>query len=92
MYVIDGIAYAGELPRPIRVRSVKAIEEYRLLIQFTNEEQRIFDFKPLLDLPAFRPLKDMELFKSVYVESGTAAWGEEIDIAPETLYEESSPI
>lgn len=90
MYIIDGIAYAGELPQLIRARTIQPLEDYKLLIQFTNGEKRLFDFKPLLDMPCYAPLKDMDLFRRVYIECGTAAWNEDIDIAPETLYEQSA--
>ncbi len=92
MYVIDGIAYAGELPKPVRAKSIRPLDDYKLLILFTNGEQRLFDFKPLLDLPAFQPLRDIEFFRRVYIECGTAAWSEDIDIAPETLFAESVPL
>lgn len=92
MYVIDGIAYAGELPKPINAKSIRPLDDYKLLILFTNGERRLFDFKPLLDLPAYQPLKDIDFFKRVYIECGTAAWSKEIDIAPETLFAEGVPL
>lgn len=92
MYVIDGIAYAGELPKPVSVKSIRPLDDYKLFILFTNGEQRVFDFKPLLDLPVYQPLKDIEFFRRVYIECGTAAWSEEIDIAPETLFSEGAPL
>lgn len=92
MYVIDGIAYAGEPSPLIEVISVQPLEDYRLLTEFSNSERKIFDFKPLLDLPVFRPLKNKELFAKVYVEYGTAVWNDSIDIAPETLYEKGSAV
>lgn len=87
MYVIDGIAYAGELPKPVSVKSIRPTDDYELIILFTNGETRRFDFKPLLDVPCYQPLKNLELFRRVYIECGTAAWNDDIDIAPETLYE-----
>lgn len=92
MYIIDGIAYAGEPTKPVRVKSIRPLDDYKLLILFTDGERRIFDFKPLLDMPCYQPLKDAELFRRVYIECGTAAWSEDIDIAPETLYADSVPL
>lgn len=90
MYIIDGIAYAGECPKPVNAKSIRPLEDYRLLILFSNGEQRVFDFKPLLDMPCYKSLRDIDTFKQVYVEYGTAVWDNgEIDIAPETLFEES---
>lgn len=89
MYIINGIAYAGE-PKPIlKVTGVRALEDFRLWVRFNNSETRIFDFKPLLQLPAFEPLSNPDVFKAVYIDYGIAVWNDgSIDISPETLYEE----
>lgn len=88
MYIIDGIAYAGEQAKIINVKSVRPIEEYKVIITFSNDEKKIFDFSSLLNMPCYQPLKDKETFRSVYVECGTLVWNDgKIDIAPETLYE-----
>ncbi|MCM1328288.1 MAG: DUF2442 domain-containing protein [Ruminococcus sp.] len=90
MYIINDIAYAGELPKPVKAKAIRPLDGYRLLITFNNDEKRVFDFKPYLDFPCYKPLKDVNVFNGVYVEYGTAVWnGGEIDIAPETLLEES---
>ena len=36
MYIVDGIAYAGEPEQLIRVKSVRALDDYKLLLLFTN--------------------------------------------------------
>lgn len=87
MYIVDGIAYAGQQPKINKVKSVRPVEDYKLIITFSNDEVKMFDFSELLTMPCYQPLKDKELFKSVYVEYGTLVWNDgEIDIAPETLY------
>ena len=92
MYIIDGIAYAGDNQKPVRARAVRPLENYKLLVLFNNNEKRVFDFKPYLDYPCYKPLNDEDVFKMVYVDCGTTVWNDgEIDIAPETLYEESIP-
>ncbi|MGN0608344.1 MAG: DUF2442 domain-containing protein [Oscillospiraceae bacterium] len=86
MYVIDGIAYAGEQPKPVRVKAVRPLESYKVFITFTDGQQKIFDFSPLLSMSCYEPLKNKEVFDRVYVEYGTLVWNDgEIDIAPETL-------
>lgn len=92
MYIIDGIAYAGEISKPIRARSVRPLDHYKLLVTFNNDEKRIFNFKPYLNMPCYKPLNDINVFDRVYVDYGTAVWNDgAIDIAPETLFEESIP-
>ena len=88
MYVIDGIAYAGEKEKPLTVIFVRPLEDYKLWLRFSTGEQKIFDFAPLLDSAGFQPLKEKTLFNSVYVDFGVPVWDEgAIDIAPEYLYQ-----
>lgn len=93
MYVIDGIAYAGEQTPQIKVCGVKALENYKLRLRFSTGEVRLFDFMPLLSRSAFAPLKSKELFADVYIEYGVPLWLDgDIDISPEFLYENSVSI
>ncbi len=92
MYIVDGIAYAGEMPKPLRVKSVRPLPDYKLMALFTNGERRLFDFKPLLDLPCYQPLKDIDTFRGAYIELGAVAWSDDIDIAPETIFEKGIPV
>ncbi len=87
MNIIDGIAYAGDPKLVIKVKSVRPMEGYKLWVRFNTNETKVFDFSPLLDAPAFIPLKDKDLFDSVYIDYGIPVWNDgEIDIAPERLY------
>lgn len=72
-----------------RVTSVKALEDYQLLIAFTDGERRVFDVKPLLDMKVFRALQNRGLFDAVHVSHGSVAWPGDIDLCPDTLYAES---
>jgi hypothetical protein len=87
MYVKDEIAYAGEQARPVTVISVRPLKDYKLWVKFSTGEEKVFDFTPLLDSEAFKPLQDEESFQGVYVDYGVTVWNDgEIDIAPEYLY------
>lgn len=68
------------------VVKVKAYQETKLEVEFTNGAIRLFDVKPLLQYPAFSKLRDITLFTKAQVQNGTVAWNEEIDISPDTLY------
>ena len=93
MYIKNGIAYAGE-PTPImKVFGVRPLDDYRLWLSFNTGETKIFDFKPELNSPVFSPFKDVELFKSVYIDYGITVWCDgAIDIAPEYLYKHGIPV
>ena len=43
--------------------------------------------KPYLNYPMYKPLEDISLFNSVSTNGQTVVWNDEIDIAPETLFE-----
>ncbi len=90
MYILNGIAYAGEIKPLIKVCGVRPLENYCLWLRFTNEETKIFDCSKLIEKEAYTPLKDKELFNSVYIDYGSIVWQNgNIDIAPEYLYENS---
>ncbi len=88
MYVIDGIAYAGEGTPIVKVCGIRPLKDYKLWIRFNTGEAKIFDFKTLLNAPAFLPLKDEQVFRDVYIDYGVAVWANgDIDISPDYLYE-----
>ena len=92
MYIIDNIAYAGEPAELIKVTDVRIIDSLCLMVTFSTGEQRIFDAQPLLQYPVYQPLENPEVFNDVRIEGSTSTWdGGAIDIAPETLYEQSVP-
>ena len=93
MYIINGIAYACTPTPSIKVVGVQALGNHKLWIRFNTGETKIFDFKPLLNAPAFAPLTDEDLFKQVYIDYGVTVWQDgEIDIAPEKLYEDGQAV
>jgi hypothetical protein len=69
-----------------RIQAVQATEDYRLLLQFTNGEQGMYDCSALLDFGVFKELRDKQYFKRASVENGTVVWPNEQDICPDTLY------
>ena len=90
MYIINGIAYAGEFSREIEVENVSVLDDLMMLIKFNNGEKRLFDASSLLEYPAYKPLENDETFKSATVDRGVLVWlNGDIDIATQTLYENS---
>jgi hypothetical protein len=70
---------------------VKPLKDYFLLLKFENNEEKIFDVKPYLEIGKFRELKDKNLFNSVKINFDTIEWANCIDLDPELLYEKSLP-
>lgn len=88
MYIVDGIAYAGDGKPVLRVTGVRPLNDFRFRTRFNNGEARVFDFKPLLKMPGYAPLSNIDTFKDVYIDYGVPVWNNgDIDIAPEYLYE-----
>jgi len=71
------------------VKSAQAMDDYCLLLTFENGEKRVFDLKPYFDKPIFAGLKNIALFKTARVVSGSVEWQGEIDLSYDTLYLES---
>lgn len=71
------------------VIDVKPRKDNTLLLVFENREKRVFDMKPYLDKKPFLKLKNLPLFMKATVAFGTVIWPENIDIAPETLWDHS---
>lgn len=91
MFIVDGICYASNEAKEIRVQEAKALRGGIVLVTFNNGEKRLFD-TTILEGSAFEPLKDEEVFKNLSVFHGVITWmNGEIDIAPETVYHESYP-
>jgi len=71
------------------VKSVKPLDGYRLLLQFENGEEKVFDVSPYLNIGKFVELQDVSLFNSVVVRFDTVEWANHLDIDPEFLYDKS---
>lgn len=74
------------------VKDVQPQKNYTLLITFNSGEKRIYNAKPLLKKIIYAKFQNLPFFLSAKVEHGTVVWNDDIDIAPEHLYECSSPI
>jgi hypothetical protein len=73
------------------VISVKTSQDFKLQLEFENGEMRIFDMTPYLDKKPYLHLKTFSMFAQAFVDYGTVVWPNNIDIAPETLYDRSIP-
>jgi len=71
-----------------KVKSVKVLKSYMLEVNFSSNEKKIYDIKPLLKKDMFAPLKNWALFKTAQVEKGGYAvvWNGDIDISEYELW------
>ena len=74
------------------IESVSPTEDLQLTIYFNNGEKRRFDARKLLEKePFFEPLRNPQLFMQAHTDGVAVLWNEDLDIAPEYLYENSEP-
>ena len=76
---------------------VKAVYrgDYRIEIEFDDGRRGVVDFTRYLKRGGvFERFKDISFFRnfSVNKELGALTWGDEVDVAPETLYAEATGI
>ena len=79
----------------VKIKDVKAIDDYKLLITFDGDEKKIFDMKPRLGHPFYKELIDVSYFAKVRIDpytKDTVIWPHEQDVSPHELYELSKQI
>jgi hypothetical protein len=65
--------------------------KYQIDVRFADGSFGKVDFtKYLEEGTVLAKLKDLAIFKNFVVKYGTIVWGEDLDIAPETLYVEAT--
>ena len=74
------------------VKAVKPLQDYMLQLTFESGEERLYDAKPLLQKQVCAALREPDFFDQARAAYGTVVWSDEIDIAPEHLYECSVPV
>ncbi len=75
---------------PWRVRTVTALPEYRLSVEFMDGVAGIVDLRNLVTSPqagVFAGLRDRALFDQVRIEYGAVTWPGEIDLAPDAMHQ-----
>ena len=71
----------------LTVLHADCVDDYTLIIHFSNGEKKMFDFSSLFDKGICHKLKDKTYFKGFRIDPFTIDWNNEIGIAPEFLYE-----
>ena len=71
-----------------RIQQVEAIDNYQLIVTFTNGIKKLFNCKDKLQSEQYSALKDFFLFKSVKIDTNGYAlsWTDDIDISENELW------
>lgn len=89
MFVLNGIVYASEKSPELSVVAAKPLDDMMMILTFSTGEKRLFD-ATILQGAAFAPLSNDTIFKNCKIVDGIVTWmNEDIDCAPEYMYENS---
>jgi hypothetical protein len=77
----------------IKIKSVRALDDYRLECLFENNETVIYNMAYVLEqeTPMLDPLKDESFFRQVFLESGAPVWKNGYDLCPDAIWERTHP-
>lgn len=76
----------------IGIKDVKALESFKLLLTFENDEVRVFDMSEYMNRGIFKELQDYRQFRQVKVSFDSIEWANGADFDPELLYESSQKL
>ena len=76
----------------LELKNAEYLGDYKVKVIFNTNEEKIVDFKSYVqkeERKILQPLKNEDFFKTLFVHSefGTLSWKDEIDLAPEFVYE-----
>ena len=74
------------------LKSAIPLDNHCLILEFGENERRLYDFKPNLTHKFYNQLIEISLFKNVSVNDGEIEWVTGQDFCPHTLYEKSISI
>jgi hypothetical protein len=63
------------------------VSGFVIAMRFNDGTEKHVDISQWFKGPVFKPLRDPEFFAKFFVEGGTLAWPNGVDIAPEALYD-----
>ena len=73
----------SHLPQVVGARYISG---FIVSTRFDDGSEKYIDVSQWFKGPVFEPLKDPRFFKKFFIEGGTLAWPNCVDIAPEALY------
>jgi hypothetical protein len=69
------------------VNRAKRVKGFVVFLRFNDGTEKHIDISQWFKGPVFKPLKDPKFFAKFFLDGGTLAWPNGVDIAPEALYE-----
>jgi len=72
------------------IEQAKYQEDYKIFLNFDDGLKGIVDLKNFIfnnSFSAFKRLQDKKQFKDFSLENHTLVWGNDLDLAPEFLYD-----
>lgn len=65
------------------------VGDYTIRVMFDDASEQVIDFEPILYGPMFEPLRELEVFSQVKLDSnlGTLVWPTGADIDPNVLHD-----
>lgn len=69
-----------------QVVSARYVNGFIVSTRFNDGTEKHIDVSQWFKGPVFEPLKNPKLFKKFFIDAGTLAWPNGVDIAPEALY------
>ncbi len=69
-----------------QVISAEYVKDFVVHTVFDDGTEKNIDISKWFKGPVFEPLRNKRNFKKFFIEAGTLAWPNGVDIAPEALY------
>ena len=76
---------------PWRIAAVEALPGFRLWVRFNDGAEGEVNMAPMVHSSkagVFAALRDETLFRQVRLEWGAVTWPDELDLAPDAMYDE----
>jgi hypothetical protein len=75
-----------------QVVGAKYVKDFVVRTVFDDGTEKNVDISKWFKGPVFEPLRNQRNFKKFFIEAGTLAWPNGVDIAPEALYSASDAL
>ena len=78
----------------IKILEAKPIAPYQILLEFSDNTQRVWSAEPLLATrkgTLLEPLRDADYFEHFFLDAGALCWANGLEFSPERLQEDSVP-